>query len=208
MTIAVPPELLPNGAKGLVFDCDGTLMDTMSQHWQSWRLACAKFGLDMTVEQFLSYAGKPGDEIVKILCKEQGKTIDQAAFMKWKRDWYLEQIHLVRPVEPVLAIAQEAQRRGIPMAIASGGGREHVLGAIRANGLEPMFQAFVCAGEYENSKPAPDCFLLAAEKLGVPPELCVGYEDAVLGMEAIRAANFMAAVDVTKLAGYPVLEAQ
>lgn len=52
----------------------------------------------------------------------------------------------VRPVEPVLAIAQEAQRRGIPMAIASGGGREHVLGAIRANGLESMFQAFICAG--------------------------------------------------------------
>jgi hypothetical protein len=53
MTVIVPPELLPDGAKGLVFDCDGTLMDTMSQHWMSWRLACAKFGLPMTVQQFI-----------------------------------------------------------------------------------------------------------------------------------------------------------
>ena len=53
MTVLVPPELLPDGAKGLVFDCDGTLMDTMSQHWESWRLACAKFGLQMTLQQFI-----------------------------------------------------------------------------------------------------------------------------------------------------------
>lgn len=75
----------------------------------------------------------------------QGADIDQAAFIRFKRDWYLSQISLVRPVEPVLAIAREAQRRGIPMAIASGGGREHVVGAIAANGLQPMFAAFVCA---------------------------------------------------------------
>lgn len=75
----------------------------------------------------------------------QGAVIDQAAFIRFKRDWYLSQINMVRPVEPVLAIAREAQRRGIPMAIASGGGREHVVGAIAANGLQPMFAAFVCA---------------------------------------------------------------
>jgi phosphoglycolate phosphatase-like HAD superfamily hydrolase len=75
----------------------------------------------------------------------QGADIDQAAFIRFKRDWYLSQINMVRPVEPVLAIAREAQRRGIPMAIASGGGREHVVGAIAANGLRPMFAAFVCA---------------------------------------------------------------
>jgi FMN phosphatase YigB (HAD superfamily) len=75
----------------------------------------------------------------------QGIDIDQAAFVKFKREWYLDQISLVRPVMPVLAIAHEAQRRGIPMAIASGGGREHVLGAISANGLQSMFGAFICA---------------------------------------------------------------
>lgn len=75
----------------------------------------------------------------------QGVDIDQAAFIRFKRDWYLNQIGLIRPVEPVLAIAREAQRQGIPMAIASGGGREHVVGAIAANGLQSMFAAFVCA---------------------------------------------------------------
>lgn len=203
--MAISPELLPDGAKGLVLDCDGTLMDTMSQHWTSWRLACAKFGVKMTVQQFIGFAGKPGAEIISVLCKEQGADIDQAAFIRFKRDWYLSQINMVRPVEPVLAIAREAQRRGIPMAIASGGGREHVVGAIAANGLQPMFAAFVCAEDYENSKPAPDCFLIAAEQIGVPPELCVGYEDAVLGMQAIRAAGFMAAIDVTQIPGYPEL---
>ena len=164
----------------------------------------------------------------------QGIDIDQAAFIKFKRNWYLDQISLVKPVMPVLAIAREAQRRGIPMAIASGGGREHVLGAICANDLQSMFGAFICAEvrwhacvsdglpcpaldalagpqspmhvtvfaalrrcwtshmqlmvvqDYTHSKPAPDCFLMAAEKIGVLPEHCVGYEDAVLGMQSIK----------------------
>jgi beta-phosphoglucomutase-like phosphatase (HAD superfamily) len=55
MTAIIPPELLPDGAKGLVLDCDGTLMDTMSQHSTSWRLACTKFGIKMTVQQFIGY---------------------------------------------------------------------------------------------------------------------------------------------------------
>lgn len=104
MTMMITPELLPDGAKGLVLDCDGTLMDTMSQHWTSWRLACAKFGVKMTVQQFIGYmiiccvgeqtcpavlrtegmlharfrrrfAGKPGSEIIALLCEEQVSNI-------------------------------------------------------------------------------------------------------------------------------------
>ena len=70
MTMAISPELLPDGAKGLVFDCDGTLMDTMSQHWTSWRLACAKFGVKMTVQQFIG--------CVTICCIEQNRRIQRS----------------------------------------------------------------------------------------------------------------------------------
>ena len=67
---AVPEHLLPAGARGLVFDCDGTLLDTMSTHWQAWKLACQRFGLSITVQQFIGWAGKPGDEIVCLLCEQ------------------------------------------------------------------------------------------------------------------------------------------
>lgn len=125
---SVPHSLLPDGAKGLVLDCDGTLMDTMSQHWQAWKLACAEFGLGITVDDFIGYAGKPGDEIAKILAGQQvrgalaalvlqhecrpvtvdalavqGKALDVDAFIKWKRDWYTEQLHTVGDTHTVVA---------------------------------------------------------------------------------------------------------
>mmetsp|Transcript_15623 Transcript_15623/g.47124 ORF Transcript_15623/g.47124 Transcript_15623/m.47124 type:complete len:207 (-) Transcript_15623:712-1332(-) len=204
MTVTV--DLLPADAAGLIFDCDGTVLDTMSAHWASWDVSCQKFGIAMTPQQFLHFAGKPGPEIVRILCQEQGLTgIDFDAFIAYKRTHFEASLSQVKPIAAVLAIAQEGQRRGLPMAVASGGGHKHVREGLRVNGLEGMFKAIVCAEDYVNSKPAPDCFLLAAQQIGVAPELCVGYEDAMLGLEAIKAAGFLAGIDVRDVPGYPQL---
>lgn len=112
----------------------------------------------------------------------------------------------VAVIEGVVAIAQEGAARGLPMAVASGGCREHVMEGLTSTGLLGLFSAVVCAEDVQRGKPAPDCFLLAASMIGVAPESCVGYEDAVLGMESIVSAGFMAAIDVTKaLPSYPHL---
>ncbi|KAJ9531123.1 hypothetical protein QJQ45_000850 [Haematococcus lacustris] len=108
-------------------------------------------------------------------------------------------------IEATLDIVRAGAAAGLPMAVASGGSRAHVLQGLTETGILHYFQAVVCAEDVTNGKPAPDGFLLAAEKLGVAPEFCVGYEDAKLGMEAIAAAGFMAAVDVTVLPNYPHL---
>lgn len=199
-------KLLPQDVRGLVFDCDGTLLDTMSSHWASWQAACSKFGLLMTADQFLGFAGKPGPEIVRILAKQQDLVdFDCDSFIGFKRSHFEASIPQVEAISSVVAIAKEGIRRGLPMAVASGGSRKHVMAGLRVSGLEPMFSAFVCAEDYEHSKPAPDCFLEAARRISVPAGQCAGYEDAVLGMEAIRAAGFAIAVDVRNVAGYPEL---
>eukprot|EP01026_Neomeris_dumetosa_P000633 TRINITY_DN10156_c0_g1_i5.p6 TRINITY_DN10156_c0_g1~~TRINITY_DN10156_c0_g1_i5.p6 ORF type:complete len:110 (-),score=24.03 TRINITY_DN10156_c0_g1_i5:225-554(-) len=105
----------------------------------------------------------------------------------------------------VVDIIKEAQNRGIPMAVASGGSKEHVVGGLERAGLLDYFQTVVAAEDYTKGKPHPDPFLIAAQRIGVNPEDCVGYEDATLGMQAIEAASFLKAIDVTKLDGYPPL---
>lgn len=102
-----------------------------------------------------------------------------------------------------MPILRAARARGIPCAIASGGARAHVVGGLTATGLLAEFDAVVACEDYAKGKPAPDCFLLAASMLGVDPAACVGYEDADLGMAAIRAAGFLKAVDVRLIPGYP-----
>lgn len=198
--------LLPESVRGLVFDCDGTLLDTMSSHWASWQAACEKFGLLMTSEDFLGFAGKPGPEIVDILVRQQELTdFNCDGFIAFKRQHFEASISQVETIAPVVAIAEEGKRRGLPMAVASGGSRKHVIAGLRVSGLEAMFSAFVCAEDYEHSKPAPDCFLEAARQIHVAPEHCAGYEDADFGMDAIRAAGFAAAIDVRHITGYPIL---
>lgn len=203
----IDEELLPAAARACIFDVDGTVLDTMSTHWKSWKNACDKFGVKISVNDFRSHAGQPAPVIIRALCQRQGIEIDYEAFVEYKREWYSKSVSEIKPIQPVLAILREAQARGLKIGAASGGTTEHVMLGLQSTGLAEACGVIICAEDYENPKPSPDCFLMAAEKLGVAPEHCVGYEDAVLGMAAIRAAGFLAAVDVTLLPGYPQIDA-
>jgi HAD superfamily hydrolase (TIGR01509 family) len=183
--------------KGLIFDCDGTLADTMPLHWRAWQVVTEKYKLHLPEDRFYALGGVPSRDILKMLSHEQGVPIDALAVAHEKESEYLLLIPQVEPINRVVAIARENYRR-IPMAVASGGTRkiiEQVLGHL---GIHELFEAVVTSEDVVNQKPAPDIFLEAARRIGVAPQFCRAYEDTDLGMQAIRAAG-MEAVDVREL---------
>lgn len=183
--------------QGLIFDCDGTLADTMPLHWQAWQEIASRHGLTFTEDRFYALAGIPSRHILATLSQEQGVQLDPVAVSQEKEEAYLEKLSHVGPIHAVCNIA-EANHGRLPMAVASGGTKKVILQVLDHLGIRNWFQAVVTSEDVEQQKPAPDIFLEAARQIGVSPERCRAYEDSDLGMEAIRAAG-MDAVDVREM---------
>jgi beta-phosphoglucomutase-like phosphatase (HAD superfamily) len=173
---------------GYIFDCDGTIADTMPIHYRAWSQAMEDFGGTFPEDLFYQWGGMPTAVIVEEINKKFGLALDVEATVHRKERHYLENVHQVQPVMPVLEVARGMH--GVkPLAIASGGHREMVEATLNAIGITGMFDAIVCAEDYERGKPFPDPFLLAAERIGVPPEDCLVFEDSPTGVEAAKAAG-------------------
>lgn len=186
----------------LIFDCDGTLADTMPLHWQAWQIITRKYRIDFPEDRFYSLGGVPTRDILKMLAGEQNRSdFDPLMTAKEKEQEYFKLLPQVGPVKEVVAIASEYRGR-LPMAVASGGSQQSIGRVLKHLGIDDWFQAVVTNEAVVNQKPAPDIFLEAARRLGVRPKLCRAYEDTDLGMQAIRAAG-MDAVDVRLLRGMP-----
>lgn len=192
----LPAELLaiPDHIRGLIFDCDGTLADTMPLHWESWREVSARHGFEFEERRFYALAGVPSRDIVRAINAEQGLSLDPLAIARDKEETYLAKLEHIGPIEVVVAIARANQGRR-RLAVASGGSRRVIERVLDHLGIRSLFQAVVTNEDVKRQKPAPDIFLEAARRLDTPPELCRAYEDAELGLAAIRAAG-MEAVDV------------
>jgi beta-phosphoglucomutase-like phosphatase (HAD superfamily) len=181
------PDGRPFG--GYIFDCDGTLADTMPLHYRAWRRLLAEHGMAFSEPFFYSLGGKPTELIVELLCRDHGLFIeDVPAAIQRKEAYFVELIHEVTPIEPVVAVARR-WRGAVPLAVASGGLRRYVELTLEAIGIRPWFDAVVCVEDYARAKPAPDAFLEAARRLNVPPADCLVFEDSPLGIEAAAAAG-------------------
>ena len=188
----MPTESFP---RALIFDCDGTLADTMPQHWKAWQEVTARHGVNFPEDRFYSLGGVPTRDIVRMLATEQGRSdIDPLAFAKEKEEAYFRFFEHIGPVEEVVAIARE-HRGKLPMAVASGGSRNAITKVLTHLHIVDWFGAIVTNEDVVHQKPAPDIFLEAARRLGVEPQFCRAYEDTDLGMTSIRAAG-MEAVDI------------
>ncbi len=183
--------------RALIFDCDGTLADTMPFHWRAWQDILKRHRLQLPEARFYALGGVPSRDIVRILSREQGVQVDPHVVAREKEAAYLPFIAQVKPIRAVVDIVQEHAGK-LPMAVASGGSRRVIGQVLQHLGILHFFQAVVTNEDIVNQKPAPDIFLEAARRLGVPPETCRAYEDTDLGLEAIRAAG-MEAVDVREL---------
>ncbi len=183
--------------KGIVFDCDGTLADTMPLHWRAWQAVAKRHNFHFPEDRFYSLGGVPSRDILKMLGEEQGLKLDPLAVAHEKESEYLPLIAQVEPINLVVGVAREHFGK-IPLAVASGGTRAIIERVLRHLGIRELFTAVITSEDVVNQKPAPDIFLEAAHRMGAPPQFCRGYEDTDLGMQAIRAAG-MEAVDVRQL---------
>jgi len=183
--------------QGLIFDCDGTLADTMPLHWHAWQIVTQRHNLHLSEDRFYSFGGVPSRDILKLLAQEQGRPLDHIAVAHEKEEMYLPLIARAEPIHAVVEIAK-ANHGKIPMAVASGGTQSIVCKVLEHLKILHLFKAVVTSEMVKHQKPAPDIFLEAAKRIGVEPKLCRGYEDTELGLTAIRAAG-MEAVDVREL---------
>jgi beta-phosphoglucomutase family hydrolase len=180
--------------EGLIFDCDGTLVDTMPLHWKAWQQTSARHGLIFPEERFYALGGVPSRDIVKMLAAEQNLSLDPLAVAREKEEAYLAVMTHATPIQEVVEIVRR-HHGAVPMAVASGGTRKVIELVLVHAGIRSFFQAVVTSEDVIRQKPAPDIFLEAARRIGAAPERCQAFEDTDLGLQAIRAAG-MDAVDI------------
>jgi HAD superfamily hydrolase (TIGR01509 family) len=180
---------LPEGDfRAYLFDCDGTIADSMPLHYIAWKEALAEWGCAYPEDLFYQWGGKPIREIIADLNAMQGLNMPVEDVAHRKESLYFELLPKLTAVPEVLAEIESAHGR-IPFAVVSGSTRESVVGSLKSIGLLDKFDVMVCAGDYKRAKPDPEPFLLAAAKLGVAPEDCLVFEDTDLGIQSAKAGG-------------------
>jgi beta-phosphoglucomutase family hydrolase len=186
---------LPKGPfKAYLFDCDGTIVDSMPLHYVAWKRILAEWGCEFDEQTFYSWGGMPVTEIIAALNVRNGLAMPVEEVQRRKEALYFEILPELKAVPEVLEHI-ELSHGHIPFAVVSGSTRESVTKSLEALGILDKFDTLVCAGEYERSKPDPQPFLIAAERLGVAPEDCLVFEDTEMGIQAATAAG-MASVKI------------
>jgi len=180
---------LPEGNfKGYIFDCDGTLADSMPLHYKAWCEAMREHECDFPEALFYELGGMTTEHVVEILNERHGRSMDPVETARHKDDLFLKMLPQIAPIEPVVSIVNELYGT-MPMAVASGGRRELVVKTLSALGILQKFNTIVSAEDYLRAKPYPDPFLLAAERLGLEPGECLVFEDTQTGIKAAEAAG-------------------
>ena len=176
-----------------IFDCDGTLVDSMPLHYIAWVEALEQHNapFEFTEEVFYAHAGIKEQDVVKILNAQYGTNIDPVSVDELKMEIFRRRIPEVQPVRPVAEFAKSLEGR-FPMAVASGSEEPTVRGCLEATGLIHLFETIITPKLVKHGKPAPDMFLLAAERMGIAPSECLVLEDGNSGLEAAKAAGMQA----------------
>lgn len=192
----MPPAPMepPPGTQALLFDCDGTLVDSLSLYRVCWRQVFGRHGFEMSDDWFANHAGNDVHEFVwqafpDVEVSVRNGIIDEGMSM------FMASTHLIEPLEHVVEVARAHHGR-IPMAVVSSGLDRAVRESLDAVGITGLFDVILTLDDVAAGKPAPDGYLRAIEMLGVDPGHCVAYEDSTTGMESARAAGIPTVVDV------------
>ncbi|MBN2279276.1 MAG: HAD family phosphatase [Candidatus Marinimicrobia bacterium] len=189
--------------KGLIFDCDGTLVDSMPAHWQAWQETFQEYDLDCPVSWLEQHAGVPIKETLLKYLEEFSieKYIDTDEFVAKKHARSLEKLRFVKAVQPVVDIVLK-YHSVLPMCVASGGNRQNVLTSLEAIQIARYFDIVITSDDPVAGKPNPDIFLYAAYRMKVKPQYCLVFEDGEMGITAAREAG-MKVFDVRTLTTQP-----
>jgi HAD superfamily hydrolase (TIGR01509 family) len=184
---------------GFIFDCDGTLVDSMPLHHRAWQHAFAahdarfEFGWDL----FMSRAGMGLEQTVLELNRQFDHALVPELVVGAQRQQYLAIIDELQPIHEIVRLARELAPR-FPLSVASGGEKPVVLRSLEAIGARDLFRHIVCQEDVVRGKPDPEMFLKCADLMGVAASDCLVFEDGAMGIAAAKAAGMgWVAVDGT-----------
>lgn len=172
----------------LLFDFDGTVADTMGAHFDAWNKSLSPYKVTFTKEQHHGWAGQPTQKILQTLMDIHKVQIPFDEFGRTKQSHYLASISGIKEITAVVDIIRRFHKQ-VPMAVVSGSRKRPVETTLEHLKLAHYFDTLVCAEDYVNGKPDPECFLIAATRLNVKPEECLVFEDASLGIKAAQSAG-------------------
>lgn len=182
--------MLDKNAKGLIFDIDGTLVDSMPVHLKACQITCQKRGFDFPEDLLYRAAGMPTEKVFNLLIDQLGLDFDGEELAKEKDDIYMRLGHEIKPIQPVVDIVFNMSGV-VPMSLGTGANRAMAELNIASIGLDKHFDILVCAEDVSNHKPFPDTFLKCAELMDVAPEFCQVFEDGDLGLQAATKAGMI-----------------
>ena len=181
--LTIPPEI-----KGLIFDCDGTLADTMPIHMVAWQKAFESFGEVYSVDFLRPLNGMSEEDIVRVYNKKFNRNVNPKELVNMKYSHFIKNIHLIKPISPVADLVCKNYNK-FPMAVVSGGRKKSVVKTLQAIKLLDYFEIILTADDPIAPKPAPDIFLHAVEKINVSPTYCQVFEDGDVGLQGAKKAG-------------------
>lgn len=191
------PAVIPDGLTfdAIIFDCDGTLGDSMPMHYVAWVETLTPYGATMSEDEFYAMGGWPTKIVAQTMLDRFDIKTDLGAMVKHKEKLFVQKLSEVPPVPQVVEVVHYYHGK-IPLAVATGGLPEVCLGVLKSIGLSPkLFNTIVTCEDVQSHKPEPEIFLEAARRLHVPPDRCIVFEDVDPGIEAARRAG-MVSIDV------------
>lgn len=185
---------VPDHIKALIFDCDGTLVDSMPLHMEAWEKAISKFNEHWNFDFFFLKKGMHELDIAQLYKDEFNCKFEAGELVSAKHEYFRNHLSSVKPIYQVVDLAKKF--RGImPMSVASGGTKENVIGELESLGIIELFDHVLTADDNIKPKPEPDIFLTAAELMNIEPRYCQVFEDGELGLYAAEKAG-MTATDI------------
>lgn len=185
---------IPDKVKCLIFDCDGTLADTMPIHLAAWKQVLEKHGVELNLAALDQYSGMPTIEIVRVLNSRFGLELNPELFSQEKEMASFDNMHHALPIKPVVELAKDNFGKR-SMAVVSGGSRRNVHSTLELLNLSRLFEVVLTADDPVAPKPAPDLFLHVAEHFNHDPRECLVLEDGDAGITGAKAAG-MLTIDV------------
>jgi beta-phosphoglucomutase family hydrolase len=185
------PLIFPEGTfNAYLYDCDGTLADTMEAHIEAWVEECQARGVNLDGKLIHELAGMPATTTVEEINRRYHSNLNPKEIAQAKEDRFYEHfLDRIKPIPPLVENLKEAVKKGIRIAVVSGGRKRIVQETLKIIGIDHLVEVVICAEDVKNGKPDPEPFLMAAEKLGVTPDHCLVFEDADLGIQSAERAG-------------------
>lgn len=186
---SIKPEI-----KALIFDCDGTLVDSMPLHMIAWGNAFLQFGEYFDKDLLYSLKGMKETEIIDVYNSRYGSSIDNKKIVLTKHNYFMEYVNSVKPIEPIVEIAKFYFKK-IPLSVVSGSTKNIVHSELNVLNIFHLFDFVLTADDPYKPKPSPDIFIAAANLMKIKPEFCLVFEDGDQGLIAASKAG-MKMIDI------------